>query len=263
MKYPLRSRFLKTVFFALITIPAINVSAATASTQDVHEIADICMYAQRLLKDYAMIGMGVTYHNPAADLAKNSKMIDRYFADVESHQLKKKLDAEVREIHALWDKIKPQLLHKPEKNKMLALREAVEKFTKRCEEVADHLAEDTKIKGEHEVVLIAQLGMEVQRLSALYMMKAWGVSDPDYYKHVDEILNEYEDIYHELQKADNKLVSKEIKIRLKKAESRFLAFKFMAASKSGRFIPTLAEKTSSEIFYELREILKLEEELVE
>ena len=238
-------------------------AAATASAQDVHEMADVCMYSQRALKDYALIGMGVDYRDPAGDLAASSKLVDRYLANIESHGLKQELDAEVREIEVAWKRIEPQLTASPTKEKMAELQPLVDSFAQRCEEVADHLAKDTGIAAEHEVVLIAELGMEIQRLAALYMMKAWGVPDDHYYEKVAEVLREYEEIYAELMAADERQVPTEVKVRLKEAEQHFLVFEVMAASKSGRFVPTLAEKKASELFAEIREILKLEEALVE
>lgn len=241
----------------------ITSSAATASAQDVAQMADICMYSQRLLKDYALIGMGVDYHDPAGDLAANSKLVDEYFAEIESHGLKAELDAEVREMEAVWKQIEPRLLETPAKEKMARLQSDVDDFALRCEEVAHHLATDTGNPAEHDVVLIAQLGMEVQRVAALYMMQAWGAAGGDYYEKVEAVLKEYEEIYAELLAADDSLVPAEVKARLKDAEQHFLVFKVMAASTSGRFVPTLAEKKASELFDEIQEILKLEKELVE
>ena len=63
--------------------------------------------------------------------------------------------------------------------------------------------------------------------------------------------------------ADDRHVPREVKARLGEAEKHFLVFHVMAKSKSGRFVPTLAEKSASEVFHELRDILKLEKELVE
>lgn len=257
------SGLLGLLFALQVLYPVYDAAATSASSQDVHEVADMCMFSQRILKDYALIGMGVSYHDPAEDLKKTAKMMNKYIKDVESHHLKKALDDEVRELERLWKEIEPQLLEKPVKKRMTRLHKKVEAFTHYCEKVAEHLAIDTKIKGEHYVVLIAQLGMESQRLAALYMMKAWGIADPNYYEEVEEVLEEYEKIYHELLKADNKLVSQEIKDKLTATEKHFMVFEFMAASKSGRFVPTMAEKSASKIFAEIREILKLEEELVE
>ncbi len=50
-------------------IPIYPASAAVTA-QDVHEVADMCMYSQRILKDYALVGMNILYHDPKADLEK-------------------------------------------------------------------------------------------------------------------------------------------------------------------------------------------------
>lgn len=257
-----RPRLFLAAITAVWLFPTFS-DAATASVQDVHEMADICMYSQRLLKDYALIGMGVDYHDPAGDLADSSKLVDRYLANIESHGLKQELDAEVREIEAAWRRIGPRLLASPTKESMAELQPLVDAFAQRCEEVAGHLADDTGNAAEHDVVLIAELGMEVQRLAALYMMKAWGVPDDRYYEKVEEVLRAYEEILAELMAADDRHVPADIKVRLKTAEQHFLVFEVMAASKSGRFVPTLAEKKASELFEEIQVILKLEEARVE
>ncbi|MCI5132536.1 MAG: hypothetical protein D3904_13735, partial [Candidatus Electrothrix sp. EH2] len=120
-------------------------------------MADICMQANRLLKDYTLIGMGVDYHNPAEDLKENLKGMEKEIKDLEGHKLNKKLSSEILEIEKSWHSIKPEFEKKPEKTKVHDLRTMVEKFTTRCEEVAEDISQDTGIKGEHDVVLISEL----------------------------------------------------------------------------------------------------------
>jgi flagellin-specific chaperone FliS len=146
---------------------------------------------------------------------------------------------------------------------MQNLHDMVEKFTGRCEEIAEDISKDTGIKGEHDVVLVAELGMESQRLAALYLMKSWGVVDPNYDKEVKGIVDQTEKIYKELLKADEKFVSKEIKEQLQKVEKDFIAFSVMATSTTGRFMPSAAEKMATKIFKTLHEILNKEQKFVE
>jgi hypothetical protein len=110
---------------------------------------------------------------------------------------------------------------------------------------------------------VAELGLESQRLAALYLMKAWGVADANYEQEVTQNVDETERIYQELLASDEKLVSKEIKDKLKSTENDFIAFGVMAKSTSGRFMPMQAEKAASKIFDALREILEKEKKLVE
>ncbi|MCI5166962.1 MAG: hypothetical protein D3903_12930 [Candidatus Electrothrix sp. GM3_4] len=258
----LATRYLLTLT-AFTTLFFCTEVSANASAKDVHEMAGICMQANRILKDYALVGMGVEYHDPAKDLKENLELIEKEIKDLEGHKQNEKLAAEIMEIEESWHAIKPEFEKTPDKSKMHDLRVMVEKFTDRCEEIAEDIAKDTGIKGEHDVVLVAELGMESQRLAALYLMKSWGVTDPDYEEEVKEIVAQTEKIYKELMEADEKLVSKEIKEQLKKVEKDFIAFSVMATSKSGRFMPSAAEKMASKIFQEFRTILEMEQKLVE
>ncbi|MCI5125357.1 MAG: hypothetical protein D3925_12995 [Candidatus Electrothrix sp. AR5] len=258
----LPARLLLTLTVVTVLFFCTEVSA-NASAKDVHEMADICMQANRILKDYALVGMGVEYHDPAKDLKDNLELIEKEIKDLQGHKQSEKIAAEIIEIEKSWHAIKPEFEKTPDKTKMHDLRVMVEKFTTRCEQVAEDIAKDTGIKGEHNVVLVAELGMESQRLAALYLIKAWGVDDPDYEEEVKEVVDQTEKIYKELLEADEKFVSKEIKEKLKKVEKDFIAFSVMATSTTGRFMPSAAEKMASKIFKELRSILKMEQKLVE
>ena len=258
----LPTRYLLTLT-AIATLFFCTEVSANASAKDVHEMADICMQANRILKDYALVGMGVEYHDPAKDLKENLELIEKEIKDLEGHKQNEKIAAEIHEIEQSWHAIKPEFEKTPDKSKMHDLRVMVEKFTTRCEEVAHDISEDTGIKGEDHVVHVAALGMESQRLAALYLIKAWGVDDPDYEEEVKEVVDQTEKIYKELLEADEKLVSKEIKELLQKVEKDFIAFSVMATSTTGRFMPSAAEKMATKIFEALRDILKKEQKLVE
>lgn len=251
---------------ALLTITTLffcTEVSANASAENVHDMASICMQANRLLKDYALVGMKVKYHDPAKDLQENLKIMEQELKDLEEQKVNKKLDAEIDEIAKSWHDIKPEFEKEPKKTEMLNLRKKVEKFTARCEEVAEDISKDTGIKGEHNVVLVAALGMESQRLAALYLMKAWGVTDSDYETEIKQVVEQTEKIYNELLEAKEEFVSKEIKEKLKKTERDFIAFSVMATSNSGRFMPSAAAKMATKIFKALRSILDMEQKLVE
>ncbi|VAW54054.1 hypothetical protein MNBD_GAMMA07-1626 [hydrothermal vent metagenome] len=256
---------IRTATIILFFIACFEVKAIAAKAIDVKEMADICMYSERLLKDYALVGMNVTYGDPAKDLIKNAKIVNQYLADIESHHLDAALDKEVKEIHRLWSKIEIKLLKTPDKSSMLALRHDVEIMVKKCEIVAEHLAKSTGNAAEHDVVLIAELGMESQRLGALYMLKAWGVDDDKYEEEVAEIIKEFKDIENELLNANEKLVSAEVKKQIKSMDNHFRVLSVLAqtAGKTGRFAPTRFERSTSKVFNEIREILELERHNVE
>lgn len=248
-----------TLAVAGVSCMATGQSIAISTAKDVHEMAQLCMYVQRVFKDYAMVGMGVTYHDPAKDLAAGIDTIDRFLADMESHHITPQLDQDVRAIHNGWDAVKAVVGQPPRQQAMGALHHRVEELVKSCETTADHLAEATGTRGEHEVVLLSALGMETQRLAALYMMKAWDTAGPDYPTEVKRITDEYRRIEAELLAADDKLVPPSTKTALKTLEKDFMVLSFMASRTSGRTVPTLMEKSATRVFDEMQILLQREE----
>lgn len=241
-------------------IPLFVIAEAHATAQDVHNIIDICTSSERIVKDYALIGMKVTYHNPQKDLEETVKHLDSEMAVLEKEPLPKALHEEEVGLHKEWEKIEENLTHTPEKKSALTLHHYVEAFAAHCEVVAEHLAKDTGNPAEHFVVLIARLNLKVQELAGTYVIKAWGaIGDEEYYREVAQILKDYNKTYEELMGADEKLVSAGVKKRLKVLKKHFKVFEFMAESKSGRFVPLLAAKKANKIHKETNEILKEEE----
>ena len=218
------------------------------------------MNAQRALKNYALIGMGVNSYNPQADLKKSLEDIDGSFKYFKTSKLGEKLTADILELETLWSAIKPMFQKESfDKITMHELHEKIdEDYTDRCEGSVNNIAVDTGIKGEHYVFLLAQLGMESQRLAAMYLFKTWGIDDPHYDTVITHALDEINNIYKVLMSAEGNLLSQEIKDRLKNTEKDFIAFGVIARSKTGRFMPAKAAVISTKIFDILQEILHME-----
>ncbi len=231
---------------------------ASASVADVHNIAEICTSVQTVLKDYALVGMGVQYDDPAEHLKKTVEKIDQDFEALKKdHHLSPEVDALVIEKEKTWKKIREVVVAKPRQDAVLDLHIIIEKFDKECWEIAELIAKETHIEGEHYVIVASELGMEVQRLAALYMMRAWDVSNPNYFEEVETILEEFESYYHELtEKAYPKYIGDATKTKLDKIEKSFLVFEHMAASKSGRFVPALGQRSATRLIVQIDDVIK-------
>ncbi|WP_353410857.1 hypothetical protein [Pseudoteredinibacter isoporae] len=235
-----------------------NVRAfASASVVDVHNIAEICTSVQTVLKDYALVGMGVKYDDPEGHLKTTIEKIDKDFAALkEGHHLGPKIDALVIEKEKTWKKIREIVVAEPRQDVVMDLHIAIEKFDKECWEIAEMIALETHVEGEHYVIVASELGMEVQRLAALYMMRAWDVSNPHYFEEVETILEEFEKYYHELaEQAYPKYIGDATKAKLDKIEKSFLVFEHMAASKSGRFVPALGQRSATRLIVQINDVI--------
>ena len=243
-----------------LLFPILGVAEVHATSEDVHEIIDICTSSERIMKDYALIGMKIVYHDPQKDLHETVAHLDEEMAMLEKHHLAKRLEDEERELHHLWSKIEQNITKEPSKANAMRLKHQVDAFAKKCEEVAEDLAKDTGNPAEHDIVLIARLNLDVQRMAGDYVLKAWdAIDDETYYADVKEVKEDYQRVYEELESASDTLVSPKVKAHLKKVDKHFLMFEFMIESRSGRFVPQLIAKKANKIHEETLEILKEEE----
>lgn len=221
---------------------------ASASIKDVHNMVDICANLHRVQKDYALVGMGVRYDNPAEDLKKVIAKIDQEFHEIiDDHHLSKELEAESQALFDEWKKIRVIAESAPTQDNMLKLHKAVEALTDKCLEAVKHLEEDLNLEGERYVVESVEMGMEVQRLAALYLIRAWDIKLENYFEEVKHVLEEFESFFHDLEKAPERFVTKETKAKIVIIEKEFLVFERMAESKSGRFVPSLAQRSAKKL----------------
>ena len=247
-----------------MVLPLFIMAEVHASAEDVHHIIDICTSSERILKDYALVGMKITYHDPKKDLDETVARLDKEMEELEKHKLTKALHDEEVALHKEWLKIEENLTHDPIKESALTLHHHVNTFAKHCEVLAEHLAEDTGNPAEHYVVLIARLNLNVQELAGVYTMKAWGtIGDDEYYQEVKDVLEDYRKTYDELIVAKSNMVSDSVKSKLKTLKKQFMVFEYMAESKSGRYVPLLIAKKANKIHIETTKILKQEESEVE
>jgi len=237
-----------------------SVAEAHATATDVHDIIDICTSSERILKDYALIGMRIVYHDPQKDLNATVKHMKEEMVEIQKHPLSKKLHEEEVALQEGWKKIEAQIVQKPNRQMALTLRHQIDNFAIHCESVAQDLAKDTGDSAENAIVHIAKLDLDVQELAGDYVMKAWdAMSDEEYYKDVKEIKADYQKEYQALESAPKEEVSMDVKSHLKILDKHFLMFEFMAESHSGRFVPLLIAKKANKIHQETIKILTEEE----
>ncbi len=247
------------VVLALVT-PGFEVRALPASARDVEEMADLCMLSERLLKDYALIGMGVHYHNPEKDLEDNLQRFERYLGELRKRPLDTRLKKEIGEIVRAWEGIRPLLQEQPDTKAASDLHRRVDALSRRCERIALDLAASTGIRNEDQVVLIAELGMLSQRLAARYMLRAWGVDVNDYDRQATDTIKAFDARLQHLLDEPDRVLPSAVRTQLTNLEKPFKTFAFMATRSSGRFVPSLAERNATRIHQTVRRILKLEED---
>ncbi len=200
-------------------------------------VIEICTMSQNILKDKMLVGMDVTYSNSEEDLIETKKRLKEQLGNLKNKKLSKKLRKKMVSLQSSWVKLEKNIDKKITKDDALKLYTSFSSFDKQCQSLAKGLKSDKSKKNK----LLAILNLQVQSLTALYIVKSWNVMDENLYsKKVSNLIKSYQSTYKSL----TTLVDKE---NLAKLDKDFTALKFMTKSESGRYMPLLATKKASAI----------------
>ena len=231
---------------ATISILATSVSAIeiTSPTHAVDIAGKQRMFTQRMLKDYAMVGMGNTYGKPAEDLKKISADFQDHMDSLAAYTKSDEVKKSIEKIEALWIPLKKTLAKSPSREKVENLQVDLDVLLKAADDTTKLFAKESGKASGETVNKAGRQRMLSQRMASLYMLKVWEVEDPQFKTKLDNAMKLFKTSLAELEKSS--LNTDEIKALLAKVKRSFMFFEMMSKSKS-KFVPTLIYKKSNDI----------------
>ncbi len=208
------------------------------------------MYTQRMLKDYAMIGMHNTFGDPEADLAKTIEDFDAHHKALQSFAKTEATKASLDKVGKCWKPIKKTLLETPQKERVAALQEDLDALLAQANDATVLFAKETG-KASGEIINISgRQRMLSQRMAGLYMLKVWGIDDPKFQEKMTDAMALFKRSLKQLQASE--MNTQEINNLLTKVENSFMFFEF-----SKKFIPSLIYKKSNDILRDMNRVTEL------
>jgi len=208
------------------------------------------MYTQRMLKDYAMIGLQNRFGNPEEDLKQTMHDFEDHLDALISFNEDPATEESLLKVKTMWQPIKKTLSEPPKKEKAAQLQEDLEALLKQANEAVGLFAKQTGKESGEIINISGRQRMLSQRMASLYMLKAWGIDDPKFQEKMDQTMHLFKTSLERLKKSN--MNTPQIDALLKKAERSFQFFEVMNRSKS-RFIPALIYKKSNEILKAMNE----------
>jgi nitrate/nitrite-specific signal transduction histidine kinase len=212
------------------------------------------MYTQRLLKDYAMVGMGNTFGDPKKDLDETIHAFEEHLKSLQTYAKDDATKAALNEVQTLWDPLKKELVATPDVTKAGALQEKLEALLKASDKATKAFAKASGKTSGEIVNMAGRQRMLSQRMASLYMLKVWGVNDPKFKEKLDGALKRFKTSQQKLETAP--VNTDESKKLLAKVKRSFMFFEMMNRSKS-KFVPSLIYKKSNDILGNMNKVTQI------
>jgi nitrate/nitrite-specific signal transduction histidine kinase len=206
------------------------------------------MYTQRMLKDYAMIGLQNRFGNPKEDLKTTMSNFENHLDALIAFNQEPKTEESLLKVKKMWGPIKAALNEPPSKEKAGKMQEDLEALLKQSNEAVGLFAKQTGKESGEIINISGRQRMLSQRMASLYMLKVWGVDDPQFKEKMDKSMKLFKDSLDRLKKSS--MNTPEITALLNKAGRSFKFFEVMNKS-SSKFIPALIYKKSNEILKDM------------
>jgi len=226
--------------------------------KNISEAIDIAgkqrMYTQRLLKDYAMIGMHNNFSNPQKDLEQIMHDFEDHLNSLDQFNKDAATKQKISDAKSQWQSLKKMLSKTPNITDATTLQNELEKLLKTSDDITKLFAAQSKSSTGEIINISGRQRMLSQRMASLYMLKAWGINDPQFKQKLTDAMQLFKTSLEKLLAYEKN--TPEITSLLKKAKRDFMFFEIMGRS-SKKFIPALIYKKSNEILKNMNSATKL------
>ncbi|HEC07094.1 MAG TPA: hypothetical protein ENJ12_09590 [Thiolapillus brandeum] len=256
---PQKLLLLLTCIFPLIFVGSIAAAPAAGKSSltmgdAINKAGRQRMLSQRIVKAYALVGQKVML-SANIQLRDSIKLFEKQLAELTDFAATDEERKTIAEVAALWKKYKALATAKPSKDKAEELAVMSDKVLKKSHQFVLLLQERSGTNAGKLVNISGRQRMLSQRIGKFYVLRSWGLDNPEYKAGQDKAVVEFTDALHLLQNAPEN--TSEIDDALAKVEKDWNTFKISKQLKGGNYIPSLVVRSLDKILGQMNYITAL------
>lgn len=251
-----KRKYIVILLSSLLLFTIASASKIESKTQAIGKAGMQRMLVLSMLKDFTMLGMGVTYTNAQSNLNNAIETYEKYQETLYNYTDDNNIKESIEESRKLWLPIKDILTQKPEKKhiEMLRKNKSIIYLRKAANKTVMLLVKKFGIKTGEKVNLAGKIRAVSQKIAGVYMLRAWGMNSPILDKKMSDAMKTLESTFKVLN-SDKENTQAEKK-QLKRLKKLLLFFKIKSKSKAN-FTPSLVSKYSDELLVIATKLTKL------